>query len=92
MRTKITLVGYWRVLWRAWSLRLAAVATVIMSFGALFPGEAYAIYETLPDEIRVYIPPVVGNYIGIGLYMLSMLSQYIRQEKLVARLRDYQDE
>lgn len=87
-KPKVELVSYWRVLYKTWSLRLGAIATLFLSFGALFPTNAYDIYCMLPYEARQLIPEQAATLLGIALYILSMLSQFIRQKKLVQKLKE----
>lgn len=64
---KIHLVNDWRRAWRWASVRLAAVASIVLAYLWAAPDQALLVLNAMPAETRAYLSPVVGIIIFIGV-------------------------
>lgn len=75
-----------KVWWKLWSIRLGALGTVITSWLVAFPDQALNMWAMMPYEVRQYIPAQYMPMIGIFMFVLSMLSRFIKQKNLRAEI------
>jgi hypothetical protein len=75
-----------KVWWRLWSIRLGIAGTAIASAALAFPDWALHTWYALPPEVQQYVPQQYMQVIGVGLFVLSMLSKFIKQHKAGAAL------
>lgn len=83
--TSLEFVGHARLLWRTWSVRLGVLAA---STGALldyFPDATVRAWDALPPDAKSAIPPDYLQYVPWVLMGLGVVSQYVRQKKLVEK-------
>jgi len=77
------LIDNWKESWKFWSMRLAALGTVIASVLVASPEAAMVAWNTFPEEFKQFIPPHWMPFIGIGIFACSMVARVIKQEKLM---------
>lgn len=59
------LVDDWRSSWRWWSMRLNALASLMIAYVLASPEVLLTTLNQLPPEIRAYVPP----FAGIALFL-----------------------
>lgn len=69
----------WHKRWSVWLGSLGAVATALL---VALPDAAKMAWLAMPDDLRIAIPSAYMPLLGVGLFVLSMLAQLIRQQKL----------
>lgn len=72
-RIRARLVDDWRNAWRWWSVRIAALFGVVATYLLAAPETLVQVINSLPAELRGWVPPVLGPLItalivGIRLY------------------------
>jgi len=78
------LVENWRTWHKRWSVWLGAFGSTVTSLFLLWPDAAQTAWNMLPPDLRSAIPPKYTPLIGVGIFVLSMLAQLIKQQKLQA--------
>lgn len=83
--SSVEFVSHAKLLFKAWSVWLASIGSAISAWVQSFPDAALNGWNMLPPDIKSFLPQ---NYLGmIGAFMVAMavISQFVRQKKLVAR-------
>jgi len=76
------LIEQWRSFWRMWSLRFTALGTALLGWITVSPDVITLAWNSLPVEMKQYIPEQYLMYITIALFVLGMVSRIIKQEKI----------
>lgn len=82
-RFKLHLIEEWRQAWRMWSVRFAAIGTAIMGVLLTYPEIILEVWNTIPADVKYFIPHDVGKYLSLIFFVLIFVSRIIRQEKLL---------
>lgn len=80
--TSVEFVSHARLLFKAWSVWLASIGSMLSAWVQSFPQAAIDAWNVLPPDIKSYLPQ---NYLGlIGAFMVAMgvIAQFIRQKKI----------
>lgn len=85
--TKLEFVSHARLLFKTWSVWLASAGATFSLYLMSAPDTLLAAWASLPDEIKSMLPPEWLAYIGPVLVMLGVVSQFIRQNKLLNEKR-----
>ncbi|AMG57744.1 hypothetical protein [Pantoea vagans] len=83
--TSVEFVAHARLLFKAWSVWLASLGSMLSAWVQSFPSAALDAWTSLPPDIKDMLP---HNYLGlIGAFLVAMgvISQFIRQQKLLDR-------
>lgn len=83
--TSLEFVAHAKLLFKAWSVWLASAGSALSAWVQSFPQSALDAWNVLPPDIKSFLPQ---NYLGlIGAFMVAMavISQFIRQHKLLER-------
>lgn len=80
--TSLDFVGHAHLLHKTWSVRLNALAFTIGGWLVAFPDAAMHAWAILPPDIKSILPPNIMQIISYVLIGASVLSQYVRQNKL----------
>ncbi|MBE5254530.1 hypothetical protein [Mixta mediterraneensis] len=83
--SSVEFVSHAKLLFKAWSVWLASLGSALSAWVQSFPDAALNGWNMLPPDIKSFLPQ---NYLGmIGAFMVAMavISQFVRQKKLVAR-------
>lgn len=80
--TALEFVGHAPLLHKTWSVRLNALAFTIGGWLVAFPDAAMHAWGILPPDIKSILPPNTMQIISYVLIGASVLSQYVRQNKL----------
>jgi Ca2+/Na+ antiporter len=86
--SSIEFVAHARLLFKAWSVWLASIGSALSAWVQSFPDAAMNGWNMLPPDIKSFLPQ---NYLGlIGAFMVAMavMSQFIRQHKLVVQKQE----
>ncbi|QPX75165.1 putative holin [Serratia phage vB_SmaS_LittleDog] len=79
---KLELVSYWRKWWKMWSVWLSILGSSLFAFITFAPGEVMEIWNQLPPDMKAHIPENILSWITYGIWILAILSKFIRQQKL----------
>lgn len=80
--TPVEWVSHARLLFKAWSVWLTSIGTVIGVWLASAPDNLVAIWSMLPPDIKQSLPVNFAQYISYALIALGVVSQFIRQKNL----------
>lgn len=83
--SSLEFVAHARLLFKAWSVWLASAGSALSAWVQSFPDAAMSAWNMLPPDIKSFLPQ---NYLGmIGAFMVAMavVSQFLRQRKLLDR-------
>ena len=83
--SSVEFVSHAKLLFKAWSVWLASLGSALSAWVQSFPDAALNGWNMLLPDIKSFLPQ---NYLGmIGAFMVAMavISQFVRQKKLVAR-------
>lgn len=69
---------------KKWSFIFNSIGTVALAYLTLAPDAIITMYNALPDELKSYIPVKYSLYVTLTLYILGLISQYVKQQKLEA--------
>lgn len=73
----------WRAKWwKLWSIRLGLIGTALSGFFLYFPDAAIHAWAFLPADLKQEIPPLALRFIGPVIFVMAMISQFIKQHKL----------
>ncbi|MGG6193040.1 hypothetical protein ACQV2B_02935 [Pantoea allii] len=81
--TSVEFVAHAKLLFKAWSVWLASIGSMLSAWVQSFPQNALDAWNTLPPDIKSFLPQ---NYLGlIGAFMVAMgvIAQFVRQKKLL---------
>ncbi|PLR20402.1 hypothetical protein PZBJ_20335 [Pantoea endophytica] len=82
--TSLEFVAHAKLLFKAWSVWLASLGSMLSAWVQSFPTAALDAWSSLPPDVKDMLP---HNYLGmIGAFMVAMgvIAQFIRQNKLLA--------
>ncbi|WP_289365918.1 hypothetical protein [Pantoea stewartii] len=80
--SSVEFVAHAKLLFKAWSVWLASVGSMLSAWVQSFPQNALDAWNSLPPDIKSFLPQ---NYLGlIGAFMVAMgvIAQFVRQDKL----------
>ncbi|MFV5078302.1 hypothetical protein ACJ42O_017085 [Klebsiella pneumoniae] len=80
--SSLEFVSHARLLFKAWSVWLATLGTVLGAYVQSFPDAALQAWAILPPDIKSYLPPNILGFISQAMIVLAVLSQFVRQTKL----------
>ncbi|QZA70441.1 hypothetical protein AH03_28 [Erwinia phage AH03] len=85
---KLEFVSHAKLLWKTWSIWLGTAATAFSGYLAFFPDAIREAWNSVPPDMKGYLPSNVLMYIGAIMMGLAVVSQFIRQRKLNAQLEE----
>ncbi|MFE0584822.1 DUF7940 domain-containing protein [Pantoea vagans] len=80
--TSVEFVSHTRLLFKAWSVWLASLGSMLSAWVQSFPQNALDAWNVLPPDVKALLPQ---NYLGlIGAFMVAMgvIAQFVRQKTL----------
>lgn len=80
--TSIEFVSHARQLFKAWSVWLAGLGSIMSAYLQSFPSVMVDAWNALPSDVKSIIPQ---NYLGlIAAFMVAMgvVAQFVRQKKI----------
>src|SRR5690606_19647404 len=82
------LIPQWRLWWRLWSVRLPLIGLAVLAFFLELPDVALSVWLALPADLKSYLPPDFGKYLGYAIILGTPIARVIRQRRLDAAARD----
>ena len=81
--TGVEFVAHAKLLWKAWSVWLSTAGAALGVFLLQAPDALRGAWDALPPDLRGVLPVNFVQYITYMLVALGIISQFIRQKKLV---------
>lgn len=82
------LIDDWHKCHRFWSVRLSALAAVLLTLAQEFPDALSHVWLIVPDDIRAEIPHDFIQWLGIVAVVVGIVARLIRQDRLHADEHD----
>jgi len=70
-----------RLWWRFWSMRLAALGAIVSALAQWFPDALSAAWNTMPYDMRAYLPAPLLHSIPVILFVAVMVARIVAQKK-----------
>ncbi|WP_313752420.1 DUF7940 domain-containing protein [Mixta calida] len=83
--TSVEFVGHARLLFRAWSVWLSGIGTALGVYLASAPDAIITAWNMLPPDLKSMLPVNIAQYVSYLLVALGIVSQFIRQKRLVEK-------
>jgi len=83
--TSLEFVAHAKLLFKAWSVWLGTAGAVLSASAALLPDSFLSAWNVLPPDIKAILPQNLQSVIGSTLMAAAVISQFIRQHKLLER-------
>lgn len=80
--SSLEFVSHAKLLFKAWSVWLASIGTAINAWVQSFPDAALTAWNSLPPDIKSFIPQNYLSYIGSFMVAMAVMAQFVRQRKL----------
>lgn len=90
--TSLEFVEHAHLLWKAWSVWLGGIGAMIGAVVSQFPDAALNAWNTLPPDLKSFIPPHILSYISPAMMGLAIAAQYVRQTKLKSRVDEMRNQ
>lgn len=81
--TSLELVSHAKLLFKAWSIWLSSVGALLGVYLLQAPDALLGAWHMLPDDLKTMLPVNFSQYVSYALIGLGIISQFIRQRKLV---------
>lgn len=78
-------VAHARLLFRAWSVWLTGIGTLLGVYLASAPDTIISAWNALPPDLKAMLPVNIAQYVSYFIVALGVIAQFIRQQKLVDR-------
>lgn len=86
---KPQIVPHWRLIFKQVSFWLGIVGTALTTAFLALPDFALQVWLMMPPDLKATIPERYTPFIGVGVFVLSLIGKFVRQPKLEAQ-RDQQ--
>lgn len=83
--TSLEFVAHAKLLFKAWSVWLGTAGAALSASAALLPDSFLSAWNVLPPDIKAILPQNLQSVIGSTLMAAAVISQFIRQRKLLDR-------
>lgn len=80
------LLPHWRVLWRAWSVRLNALGFAFYAWLGIDPTGVLTVWNMMPAPVRGLIPEQLVSALGAILFALAFFAKFVSQPKLQEKI------
>lgn len=87
---KPQIVSHWRLIFKQWSFWLGIVGTTLTTAFLALPDFALQVWLMMPPDLKATIPERYTPFIGVGVFVLSLIGKFVRQPKLEAQRREQQ--
>lgn len=75
------LIDDWRNWWKFWSIRIAAIFSVVITALLSFPEYAIQVWGMLPSDFQ-FVADQYKPFVGVVLFALLAASRLVKQKKL----------
>lgn len=79
---RLRLLDEWRLVWKKWSFIFNSIGASLLGYLVIAPDAIIHAWAFLPDDVKAYVPVKYSLYIPLVLFVLGLISQYVRQDKL----------
>lgn len=81
--TSLEFVSHAKLLFKAWSVWLSSAGALLGVYLLQAPDALLGAWHMLPDELKAMLPVNFSQYVSYLLIGLGIISQFIRQRKLL---------
>jgi hypothetical protein len=81
---KLELIEDWHLFTKFWSVRLAALGSLLTSLFLLWPDSALYIWASMPEEAKAMIPEKAVQFVAVFITAMSMFARVVKQKSLKA--------
>lgn len=81
---KPTIVPHWRLILKQWSFWLGIAGAALTSAFVALPQFALEVWLMMPPDLKATLPEKYTPLIGVGVFVLSLISKFITQARLEA--------
>lgn len=81
--SSLEFVAHAKLLFKAWSVWLASIGSALSAWVQSFPDAAMSAWNMLPPDIKSFLPQNFLGFIGAFMVAMAVISQFVRQRKLV---------
>lgn len=89
--TSLELVAHAKLLFKAWSVWLGTAGAALSASAALLPDSFLSAWNILPPDIKAILPQNLQSVIGSTLMAAAVISQFVRQKKLLGRKQEMEN-
>jgi hypothetical protein len=82
MGIRLKLIEDWKLVRKKWSFIFNTIGTSLLAYLTIAPDAIIQAWNFLPDDMKSFVPVKYSLYIPMILFVLGILSQYIKQQKL----------
>lgn len=86
------LISNWRDSWRMTSVNLPALGLALLAVLDAAPDALTTVWLSLPPDLKAYIPPDFGKWIGFLMIGLGVASRLVIQPALARRRKELEAE
>lgn len=79
---RLRLIEHWNLIWKKWSVRFTALGVALYGYLLAAPDAIIGMWSMLPEEFKSVLPVDYAKWIPFTLFVLGLLSQYVKQQKL----------
>ncbi|AJP72259.1 DUF7940 domain-containing protein [Sphingomonas hengshuiensis] len=79
-RLTARLVDNWRLAWKFWSVRIAALLGVVATYLLAAPDTLVQVIAALPPELRGWVPPLLGPALTVAIVLVRLWKQGERHD------------
>lgn len=83
--TSLEFVSHAKLLFKAWSVWLSSAGTLLGLYLLDAPDALLGVWRILPDDLKSVLPVNFSQYLSYVLIALGVISQFIRQNKLLVQ-------
>ncbi|SLM63181.1 MULTISPECIES: DUF7940 domain-containing protein [Dickeya] len=81
--TSLEFVSHVRLIFKTWSFWLCNTAASLGAIALALPDQVLQLWSSLPAEVKAMLPQNVLSQASVYLLVLGVISQFIRQQKLL---------
>lgn len=83
--TSLEFVSHAKLLFKAWSVWLSSAGTLLGLYLLDAPDALLGVWRILPEDLKSVLPVNFSQYLSYVLIALGVISQFIRQNKLLVQ-------
>lgn len=75
------IVPHWRLVFKQWSFWLGVIGATLTSLLVALPQFALEVWLMMPPDLKTTLPEKYTPLIGVGVFVLSLISKFIMQAR-----------